>query len=282
MSCLAASLSTPKLPLDIHRRFVFWATLGFSGRWALWDRARRRVAESLNDTKALQNNAGVVVDGECGLTERLPHFIGVPKPLVTRSPLGDRVETLALIDHMQEVDTSEPNDLDACGLNDCHGLIFRIDDDRTKTRYWERAGFQFVFTQEACRRHLVATEDGRHECVPKESRKGEFRPCEILMGHDTTVTSRRRGTPRSALTSTMMEAVVSDIQEVGSMGFFGKAIYSDGRWSEVATANMYLSVDVHDSSIATIVLSPAGSAQGIFVSIQTPSAAGTLPSDPCV
>jgi hypothetical protein len=80
----------------------------------------------------------------------------------------------------------------------------------------------------------------------------------------------------------MMEAVVSDIQEVGSMGFFGKAIYSDGRWSEVATANMYLSVDVHDSSIATIVLSPAGSAQGIFVSIQTPSAAGTLPSDPCV
>jgi hypothetical protein len=29
---------------------------------------------------------------------------------------------------MRDVDTSEPNDLDTCGLGDCHGLVLRIDD----------------------------------------------------------------------------------------------------------------------------------------------------------
>lgn len=68
----------------------------------------------------------------------------------------------------------------------------------------------------------------------------------------------------STLTSAIMEAVVSDIREVGLVGFFGKAVFSDGRWSEDASGGTYLSVEVHDSSIATVVYSPAGPAQGVF------------------
>jgi hypothetical protein len=95
---------------------------------------------------------------------------------MTRPPLGDRVEALALVDHMREVDTSEPDDLDTGGLDNCHGVVPRIDYHRTMTRYWERAVLQSVFTQKAYRRHLVATENSRHQCVPKGPGKGKFCP----------------------------------------------------------------------------------------------------------
>jgi hypothetical protein len=48
------------------------------------------------------------------------------------------------------------------------------------------------------------------------------------------------------------------------VGFFGKFVYSDGRWSDVASRSTYLSVEVHDSDIATVIYAPAGPSQGRF------------------
>ena len=36
------------------------------------------------------------------------------------------------------------------------------------------------------------------------------------------------------------------------MGFFGRFVYSDGAWRDVAAADAFLAVDVHDSDIATV------------------------------
>jgi len=48
------------------------------------------------------------------------------------------------------------------------------------------------------------------------------------------------------------------------MGFFGMFVYSEGRWAEQATADQYLSVDVHDSDFATIDYHPSGRGRGRF------------------
>lgn len=48
------------------------------------------------------------------------------------------------------------------------------------------------------------------------------------------------------------------------MGFFGNFVYSDGRWAEQATADQYLSVDIHDSDFATIDYHPSGPSTGRF------------------
>ncbi len=47
------------------------------------------------------------------------------------------------------------------------------------------------------------------------------------------------------------------------MGFFGKSVYSNGSWSDVAKGDAYLSIEIHDSDIATVVYRPA-TTQGIF------------------
>ena len=48
------------------------------------------------------------------------------------------------------------------------------------------------------------------------------------------------------------------------MGFFGTFVYSDGHWSEAASGSPYLSIEVHDSDIATVTFVPAGTSEGIF------------------
>jgi hypothetical protein len=40
------------------------------------------------------------------------------------------------------------------------------------------------------------------------------------------------------------------------VGFFGRFVYSDGAWREVATSGEFLAIDVHDSSIATVDYAP--------------------------
>jgi len=48
------------------------------------------------------------------------------------------------------------------------------------------------------------------------------------------------------------------------VGFFGKFVYSDGQWSDVASGSAHLMVEVHDSDIATVTYVPVGASQGIF------------------
>jgi hypothetical protein len=48
------------------------------------------------------------------------------------------------------------------------------------------------------------------------------------------------------------------------VGFFGNFVYSDGNWSDVISGSVYLSVEVHDSDIATVAYAPADTAQGLF------------------
>ena len=48
------------------------------------------------------------------------------------------------------------------------------------------------------------------------------------------------------------------------MGFFGRSVYSNGCWSDAANGDVYLSIDIHDSDIATVTFGPTTSAQGIF------------------
>lgn len=48
------------------------------------------------------------------------------------------------------------------------------------------------------------------------------------------------------------------------MGFFGKFVYGDGRWSDVASGNAFLSIEIHDSDIATVVYAPPGTSLGLF------------------
>jgi hypothetical protein len=47
------------------------------------------------------------------------------------------------------------------------------------------------------------------------------------------------------------------------LGYFGKFVYSNERWSQDAGGHVYLSIDIHDSDFATITYSPAVSGKGV-------------------
>ncbi len=48
------------------------------------------------------------------------------------------------------------------------------------------------------------------------------------------------------------------------MGFFGRFVYSDGHWSDVASGSTYLSVEAHDSDFAIVIYAPADPSRGRF------------------
>ncbi len=81
---------------------------------------RRRAVESLNDTKSLKNDRGVVINREGGVSERLTHFVAVPESLMTDPPLGNGSKPFTFISGVRIVDIAQPDDADACGLNNRH------------------------------------------------------------------------------------------------------------------------------------------------------------------
>ena len=48
------------------------------------------------------------------------------------------------------------------------------------------------------------------------------------------------------------------------MGRFATLVYSDGQWSEKPTSHSYLSIEIHDSDIATVDYRPVLSGSGRF------------------
>jgi hypothetical protein len=75
-------------------------------------------------------------------------------------PLGDRVETFPLVNHMRQIDITKSDDLDARGLDDRHRPVTRVDDHRITAPYWEWTAFHFVFSLKTRRRYLVAIKHG--------------------------------------------------------------------------------------------------------------------------
>lgn len=90
--------------------------------------------ESINEVKALQDNGRVLVNSECGVTDRLPHLVAVPELLMSGPPFGDRTETLAFIGGVPGADITEPDDGDTCGLNHRYGAVARVDHERVLAR----------------------------------------------------------------------------------------------------------------------------------------------------
>ena len=73
--------------------------------------------------KALQDNARVLIDSECRVTDRLPHLGAVPELLMSGPPFRDRTETLTLIGGVPGTDVTEPDYRDTCGLDHGHRLF---------------------------------------------------------------------------------------------------------------------------------------------------------------
>ena len=95
---------------------------------ALGDRLCWRVAQSLNDAaKSLQDDGGVVIDRERGVTERLPHFVALPKLLVCSPPFANGAEPLTLVSGVRIPTPLQQDHRDTCDLNDRDRLVVRID-----------------------------------------------------------------------------------------------------------------------------------------------------------
>jgi len=122
----------------------------------------------------LGNGEGVVLHGELGIAAVLAVLTGMPEPLVSGPPLGDRRVSLPLADGVGEVDVADTDDAGIDYLDQRDRDSRRVDDHLPVARARQRLGVQFVVGDQPRCRGLGPGDDGRHQLVTQRPGKREL------------------------------------------------------------------------------------------------------------
>ena len=141
------------------------------------------IVHSLNDAKSFKDDGGVVLDRERGITERLPHFVAVPTPLVCDPPFGNGGESLRFVNGVTYADIAERDHGDTCDLNDRDRPVVRVNHHRSPAGYWEWSAVQIIFPQKTRRRDLLTTEHSGHQRISQRPRECKLSKGQVLVSH---------------------------------------------------------------------------------------------------
>ena len=118
------------------------------------------------------------------VAERLAHLLGVPEPLVSGPPFGDRGKVLALAHGVSQVYIAEADDPHGGRLDHRDQVALRVGHRLAPPRPGQRLALDRVLGGQRRRSGLGAVQNRAHEPIAQRSGKGELRDRQVLRKHD--------------------------------------------------------------------------------------------------
>lgn len=156
-----------------------------------------RSSEPLDQPEPLADDEGVVVDVDHADGTHV--IVRSPEALVCGSPVGNRLESLALVDRELLVHVAGANDPHLARLDHGHRPLVRVDHQGATARQRQLVlPLRLVLQPQRCGCRFLAAQDGGDELVAQMAGEAEVADREFV-DHDSEVAQEARWLERLAL-----------------------------------------------------------------------------------